>query len=357
MLEQHFPALTGTVLDNFALLAVGLALLVKGAGLFVQAASTIARRLGVTELVIGLTLVAIGTSLPELVAAVIASHKSEGDLVLGNVVGANIANITLIIGGAAALRAMPITREMLERDGYLALTAAVLLGIFAFDGTVSRLEGGVFGLLFVAYTVFLVKTSQAYEGAYHIRDFARFFFKFQYLTETAQAVARSMRGTTAGEAASESAPDAPFDWRNALLLVASVGLIVLGGNMLVEEAVFFAGHFALPVTLVGVVLALGTTAPEMSVSIAATRQGMGGMVIGNAIGSVLCNTFLILGVASAIAPIAVSGLALSYALPFFLGVTVILLIFKKSGHEIRRVEGVGLCLLYIAFIVGYGIFA
>ncbi len=357
MLEQHFPVLAETIVDNFVLLLAGLGLLVKGSGLFVQAASNSARRLGVSELVIGLTLVAIGTSLPELVSAIIASSRGESDLALGNVVGANITNITLVVGGAAALRTIPIAREMLERDGYLALVAAALLALFAFDNTVSRLEGVGFLLLFVAYTIFLIKTSQAYESAYHIRDFARYFFKFRYLTDTASAVGRSLRQAAAEKETTEQAVSASFDWRNALLMALGVGLIALGGNMLVDEAVFFAGHFELPVTLVGVVLALGTTAPEMSVSLAAARSGMGGMIIGNAIGSVLCNTFLIVGVASVISPIAVTVLARNYALPFLLGVTVVMLVFKKSGFEIRRMEGIGLCLLYLVFIVCYGVLA
>lgn len=356
MLEQYLPILGGTILDNIALLTIGLGILIKGADIFVKAAGSIARTLGVSELVIGLTLVAVGTSLPELVAATVASLRGESALVLGNIVGSNVANITLIVGAAAALRAMPIEKQMLERDGYMALVAAVLLILFALNQTISRVEGVIFLLLFIAYSTFLVQTSNHYESAYHIRQFSRYFFKFGYVTGPTQALSRSIR-QRASSRREQMPPDQPFDWRSGLLLVLSIGLIVLGGNFLVDEALFFSNHFDLPVTLVGVVLALGTTAPEMSVSIAATRQGMGGMVIGNAIGSVLTNTFLILGVASLISPIMVSGLALRYALPFLIGVTVILLVFKKSNLQIRRAEGISLCVLYVAFVVGWVILA
>jgi cation:H+ antiporter len=291
-----------------------------------------------------------------LVSAIIASLKGESALVLGNVIGSNVANITLIVGGAAVLRAMPIEKVMLERDGYLALSAAVLLLLFALNGVVSAFEGMVFFLLFVAYSVFLVQTSQDYQKAYHIRQFAQYFFRFGFITGPADSLRKSVRRTKESKS-DESEVKESFDWRNFTTLLLSVFLIVLGGNFLVGEAVFFSNYFGLPVTLVGVILALGTTAPEMSVSIAATRQGMGGMVIGNAIGSVLCNTFLILGVASLISPISVSLLALKFAIPFLLGVTAILLVFKRSNHEIRRIEGVGLCLLYLAFIGGYALLA
>lgn len=352
MLERFFPGLSGGIMDNFILLVVGLVVLIKGSGIFVKAAGNIARKLGVSELVIGLTLVAIGTSLPELVSAVIASLKDESALVLGNVVGANIANITLIVGGAAALRSLSIEKEMLERDGYMAFAAAVLLFLFSLNGVISALEGIVFCLLFVAYTIFLVQTSQQYEQAYHIRQFALYFFKFGVITGPASSIKKSMQRPVPSQEGGQKARPL-FDWKNLLLLLVSILLIVLGGNSLVEEAVFFANYFGLSVTMVGIILALGTTAPEMSVSITAARQGMGGMVIGNAIGSLLCNTFLILGVASFISPITVSPLALRYALPFLLVVTVILLIFKKSDLQIRRKEGLGLCALYFVFILGY----
>ncbi len=204
MLERFFPALASTSLDNVVLLVLGLGLLIKGSGLFVQSASSIARGLGVSELVVGLTLVAVGTSLPELVSAIIASLKSEGALVLGNVVGANVANITLIVGGAAALKTMPIAREMLERDGYMALVASALLGVFAFNGAVSMYEGAFLVLLYVAYTLFLVKTSQSYQSAYHISEFARYFFHFKYVTETARTVRNSLGKAESDKSASRS---------------------------------------------------------------------------------------------------------------------------------------------------------
>ena len=359
MLEQFLPILTNTIIDNVILISAGLWLLIKGSDWFVQVVGIIARNLGISDLVIGLTLVAIGTSLPEFVSAIIASMQGQGALVFGNVVGANIANITLVVGGAAIFCTMPISKEMLERDGYMAFFSVILLSIFAYSGLISRLEGILFMLIFIAYTIFLIKTSQIYQSSYHIKEFAKFFFKFKYITETIKSVHMLLR--TASSKSNESTTNdlnpTSFNWRNIIMLIISVGFIVLGGNLLVNEAVFFSGYFDLPVTLVGVVLALGTTAPEISVSIAAARKDMGGIVIGNAIGSILCNTFLILGLASTITPIAMSSLALYYALPFLLLVTLIMLFFKKTHLKISRLEGIVLCSLYIVFIIGYGILA
>ena len=130
-------------------------------------------------------------------------------------------------------------------------------------------------------------------------------------------------------------------------------MIMIGGDLLVGEAVFLADHFELRLTLVGVILALGTAAPEMSVALAASRQKLNGMVIGNAVGSVLTNSFLVLGVAALIDPVNVSPPALRFAIPFLIGVTVLLVVFKRTGMVIQRLEGALLCCLYMAFIIGF----
>jgi cation:H+ antiporter len=116
-----------TIADNAVLLMIGLAMLVNGSNLVVKAAGSVARRFGISELTIGLTLVAVGTSLPELAAAIIASAANEGALVTGNVVGANVANLTLVIGSAAVLGTIALQRETFERDGYLAIAADKLI--------------------------------------------------------------------------------------------------------------------------------------------------------------------------------------------------------------------------------------
>jgi len=339
------------------LLIVGLALLVKGAEFFVRSAGSIAKRFGVSELVIGLTLVAVGTSLPELVAAIIASIKGESALVMGNIAGANVANITLIIGLAAVIRTIRIEREMLERDGYLAFLAVIMLTAFAFNRSIVWWEGLAFLVIFLAYTVFLIETSEQLGATYHIREFARYFFRFRFVTRMADTMVDSIRDRVAPTQGPrpQRVADKRSNWRDVLILVFSGALVVVGGNLLVDKALFFSDYFGLPPTLVGILMALGTTAPEMSVAITAARQNMGGMVIGNAVGSLLTNTFLILGIASVISPLEVSALALRYALPYLVGVTILLLLFKRTGWEVRRAEGIALLSVYVGFVVGYGL--
>jgi len=346
--------LADTIIDNVVLLIAGLGALIAGANLFVKSAGSIARRFGISELVIGLTLVSLGTSLPELVAAIIASVQGNGALTLGNVVGANIANLTIIIGSAAVLSTIAVQREMLERDSYLAILAALMLLVMALDGRIGPIDGGVLAMLFFAYTTFLIETSQTYEDAYHIRHFSRYFFRLRFLTGTVRGLRRTISRRDS-QAANAKSPKTGFPIANSLWLICSLALIVVGGNFLVGEAVFLAEHFGLRVTLVGVILALGTAAPEMTVSVAAARQNLGGMVIGNAVGSVLTNTFLVMGVAAIIAPVPISAQALQFAIPFLILISVLLSVFKRSGMEIRRAEGFVLIALYLVFVISFAL--
>lgn len=140
--------------------ALGLALLVVGAKFFVGGAVTIARTIGVSELAIGLTLVAIGTSLPELTVSVIATLRGEADVAVGNVVGSNICNILLILGGTVLLvpGGIGIAAQSLYVDLPIMLGAAALCGWFCFTGyKIQRWEGAVFVAAQIAYSVYLMQ--------------------------------------------------------------------------------------------------------------------------------------------------------------------------------------------------------
>jgi cation:H+ antiporter len=139
---------------DVVLTIVGTLALVIGAQLLVQSAVDIARTLGVSEVIIGLTLVAFGTSVPELAASVVASIRGEAQIVLGNIVGSNIFNITLIIGTAALIRPLPIHPSVLYLEGPLMVGISLLLLPFATTNlSVSRWEGGA---LLATYGIFLV---------------------------------------------------------------------------------------------------------------------------------------------------------------------------------------------------------
>ena len=169
------------LLSNTLFFVIGLVLLVKGSDFFVKSAATIAKKLGVSEFVIGLTLVAVGTSIPELVSSVAASMKHQSGIVMGNFVGSNIANIGLIIGLAAAIAIIKTNEEMLKRDGYIMLFAALSFYFFILDKNISIIETIIFLLLYFVYIMFLFEEKPKFKGKYHFREFIRYFFEFKYI--------------------------------------------------------------------------------------------------------------------------------------------------------------------------------
>jgi len=127
-------------------------------------------------------------------------------------------------------------------------------------------------------------------------------------------------------------------------------MVILGANYLVENAVYFANFFKVPQAIIGIFIAIGTTMPEMSVAVAAARKGYGNIIIGNAIGSCVTNTLLILGVAALIFPLTVSKLTMWYTMPFLILMVSLFLLFLKSNWEIRKVEGIVFLTLYLIFL-------
>lgn len=140
----------------------GLMFLTLSSRVLVWGAVSVAQTLGVNELVIGLTVVAIGTSLPELASSLVAAHKGENDLALGNIIGSNLFNTLAVVGLAGVIQPMEIPHEVLTRDGPLMalLTAALFLtGINRTGvGSINRLAGSVLLTVYAAYTFYLINT-------------------------------------------------------------------------------------------------------------------------------------------------------------------------------------------------------
>jgi len=182
------------VITETLLFVIGLVLLVKGSDFFVSASVRIATQLGVSEFVIGLTLVALGTSIPELGTSVVAAFKHQSGIVMGNVLGSNIANIGLIMGIIAVLWVLKTDRQMLVRDGFIMLFAAVLFYFFLFNGVVSRIEGFIFLFLYVVYVLFVVETKSKLNHVYNFKDFVTYFFKFEYICKTGKGLLQGSDG-------------------------------------------------------------------------------------------------------------------------------------------------------------------
>ncbi len=305
---------------EFALIAGGLVLLFLGGEGLVRGAVSVARRHGVSPLVIGLTVVAAGTSAPELVVSLQAAARGEPDIVLGNVVGSNIANMLLILGASALIRPLASSRAAVLRDGGVLLVATVAVLIVAQTGMVTRWQGALLlaGLVgYLLYTYFHSRSQAA--GSFY--------------AEEAEEFAGDMRPLAA--------------W--AFVAGGFVGLVV-GADWLVEGAVAVAVAAGVPQAVIGLTLvAVGTSLPEMATSLVAAVRGHAEVAVGNAVGSGIFNFFGILGVTAMVTPLSVAPRIAAVDIWVLLGVMLLALPVMATGWRITRAEGAGFLVVYAGY--------
>jgi len=316
-----------TLLTALGLVVGGLVLLAGGGEALVRGATAIARRAGVTPAVIGLTIVAAGTSLPELVVSVLAAAGGEPEIAVGNVVGSNIFNLLGVLGITAIITRLPVHGNSVKYEWpfmFLASCAAVLA---AYDGRISRLEGGLmlggFGL-FTAYMVGVARREVVAERA----------------ALAAEVERRTIR-----------APEANFALS---LLAVGVGvlLLVMGGSALVSGAVELARIAGIPERVIGLtVVAVGTSMPELAASVVAALRGHTDVAIANLIGSNIFNILGILGTTALVHPTPVSRALLNNDMVWMMLSAFALFPVMRTGMRVSRVEGVALLAFYVAYVV------
>ncbi len=307
---------------------VGLVLLVLGAELIVRFGARLARRLGIPPILVGLTVVSIGTSAPELAVGIGAARSGEGSLALGNIAGTNLVNILLILGLSAAIRAIPMALQTLRLDLPVMGAVALLVLVFAVDGVMTRVEGGVLVGVAVGYTIVLVRWARR-ESARVVAE-----FESEYRVDP--------RPGGAGQIV-----------LIALMLMIGLVIVVLGADWLVIGAVDLAASFGVSSALIGLtIVAIGTSAPELATAILSTIRGDRDIAIGNLIGSSTYNLTLILGVTLLAAPIVLDPALVLVDLPVMIAATLVCGAVMLSGRKLTRLEGAGMVVAYLVYL-GY----
>ncbi|MBC7446683.1 MAG: sodium:calcium antiporter [Hymenobacteraceae bacterium] len=302
---------------NLILLLLGsLILLVIGAEGLVRGATSLALRLGISTLVIGLTVVAFGTNSPELLVNARAAASGHAVVGLGNVVGANISNVLLIIGVAALVRPLRVRPELLRREVPILVAVTLLLLALLWDRTLSRIDGGV-----------LVACS----GAYLIAEIVM--------------SRRGVRGPALGQLPVASRSTGT----SVLLLVCGLAALLVGAWYLLGSSVVLAERVGMSQIAIGLtVVALGTSLPELATSVVAAIHGHDDVALGNAIGSSILNILLILGITALIQPIEIEALRPVDTM-VLISSAIVLIPMLHSNRLISRVEGG----LLVAGYVGY----
>ncbi|MGB2754968.1 MAG: calcium/sodium antiporter [Phycisphaerae bacterium] len=300
------------------LIVVSVGVLYAGAELLVRGAGRLAIAMRIRPLVVGLTVVAFATSAPELVVGLTATLRNVSDIAVGNIIGANIANVGLIIGLSALIRPLRVHKHLWRKEVPATILVQVLLWAFCLNGTLGRWEGLALVAVLVAFLAWMIRTAKDRE---------------------ATPLPDEIQGK-------------PRRALNVVQVVAGVALLVAGGNLLVHAAVGVAEAAGLSRLAIGLtIVAMGTTVPELATSVVAARRGEGDIAVGNAVGSVFFNTACILGLASAIRPITISWDVYWVKLPVMIVLVLALVPFMRSGFRVARWEGAVLLACYIAFVV------
>jgi cation:H+ antiporter len=298
-------------------LVIGFVALVLGADLAVRAAVALARRLGVSTLVIGLTLVALGTSAPELVVAIAAVMHGSSDIVMGNVVGSNVANIGLILGVAGLLAPIVVARSILKREGPFLIAITALWFLLTLDLVFGRADAAIYlGALIIGGVLYV----------------------------------RSARGEI--EASSKDIDDNPWSYgKISLVLLFGLAILVGGGELLVSAAIDIARDLGVSERVIGLtIVALGTSLPELATSVIAALRGHADMSIGNVIGSNIMNLLLILGVAGMLHPIDVAERFQTIDVPLSLFLALLLLLLARKGR-LGRLSGATFLSIYLGYML------
>ncbi|MFH0860622.1 MAG: calcium/sodium antiporter [Candidatus Altiarchaeota archaeon] len=348
---------------SIAAFLAGLILLVKGSDFLVESATRIAHYLGVSDLVIGLTLVAVGTSLPELGSSIAAVLKGNPGIATGNIVGSNIANIGLILGLTASLRGLSIRPEMFKRDGIIMVGITVLFLVFALDGTINTVEGMMLLLMFSAYTLFLFEYKPRFERFYRFKKYFGEYFKFKNLSHRMRIIDRIsdripddlIRGVLNPRTYHRVTMRVLRNVKEGIvreLCIMMIGslAVLIGADYLVNGAVEIANYFGVPDVIIGLtIVAMGTSLPELMVSLSSVKKGYDNLLVGNLIGSNIGNMTLIGGLSAVLAGLPIDNLTMRYTLPAMLAFAVVCVVFLRSGERVTRVEGALL-------LVGYAVF-
>ena len=305
---------------DLLLAVLGIALLVGGAMLLVSGSSRLAGLLGVPPVLIGLTVVAWGTSAPELMVALSAALRGSSGLVLGNVIGSNLANTGLILGVAALLMSPLLERRLWTFDLPVMLGATALFAILLADGEIGRTEGIVMMAVFLAVTLATLRSALA-----HPRE-----------VETPDAP-RPLAGGVA---------------LNALITLAGAGCLVGGGQLLVQAASGVARSLGVPEVVIGLTLvAVGTSLPELAATLVAAARRESGIALGNVIGSNVFNLLAVTGPAAAIRPVTLGGSTFWSETGGLIVLTLALPLLLIGRARVPRFGGAVLLALYLVFII------
>ena len=316
------------ILNNpYVLLLGGVVLLALGGETLVRNATGLALKANISPLIVGLTVVAIGTSSPELFASLQAAWNDASGIVVGNVVGSNIANLGLALGLTALVRPMTIDKEHVTLDWSILMVVTVLFGVLALDGVYSRVDGVVFlGVMAVIMFGQVLRSRKMKLAQVAFKKPSEDLIGFNQYAGRNYTVL--------------------FIW-----ITAGCVLLYYGAGLFIDGASDLARNFSISEHVIGLtVVAFGTSIPEIVASVTAALKGQSELSIGNIIGSNIMNILFVLGVTSTVSEIDIDPSMITGDFWWMLGTTALLYPILTLGKKVSRVHGAIYLTCYIVYV-------
>ncbi len=303
----------------FLLLVVSLYVLIRASDYFTSSAERIGLSFNIPTFIVGVTIVAFGTSLPEIISSLFAVLSDSSEIVIGNVVGSNITNIFLIIGVAALFgKKMKVTYELVHIDLPFLMGSALFLAVAVWDGTFTLFEAM---LCLAGIVVYLL-----------------------------HAVSAKRRRRKRGHTSTEESDSEGVTGKTVFIFAISAFFIYVGGRFTIESVIRLSGILDIGKEIIAAsAVALGTSLPELVVSITAARKGEPELAIGNVLGSNIFNALAVMGIPALIAPLTIPISIVTFGIPMML-IASLLFFFMAQDKEITNWEGLLLLIFYVFFI-------
>lgn len=303
---------------DFLLLGLGLLLLLLGTEWAVSSAIAVAKRYGLSEFFVGLIILSIGSDLPEVAVAIDAGFRTLGGedasgIVLGSAIGSVIAQIGLVLGIIGLISFLTLPRRYIFQHGAVLLSATALLFLMGFDGVITRIEGLSLIIFYLIYLVVLVSQERPPD---------------------------ELKPATGGNG-----------WKAWLGIILGLWLVVEGSDLTVNSTVALAEHFEVSDTVIAALLiGLGTSLPELAISLSAVYKRKLQLSVGNIIGSNVFDTLVPISAAAIIAPVVVKPdfLYFDVSFAFFLTLIVLFMFYRRFG--LQRSEAVLVLAIYAVYV-------
>ena len=303
---------------DFVIFVIAMGVLIWGADVIIEQSERIALKFKIPEFIIGATLIALGTSLPEMAASIAASYNGKPDIAIANVIGSNILNITLVLATVFLIsKKINPARDFFAKDSTWALVPVLVFVLMIFDGVISRFDATLLLLLMGAYLLFLLQD-------------AKNIPELEVLEEIEES---------------------DFSWIKVIpFLILGFILIIVGAHFTVESASEIARTFGISEWVIGIIMiSLGTSLPELVVSISAAAKGKVDMAIGNIIGSNMANTTVVLGAAALVNPMPIQASAYMFDIATMI-IATLLLVFLTANKLYTKSAGISLIIILGLFL-------